>query len=192
MDGETPLANAIFQLLDENEAVNWTEELITANQAAINAGKFATESNGEYTATSEANQPQAGQPIYLRSVDDGTFEIKGLELSEWQPLKWDAASNSMVENGAKVTHDWNLKEVQAPDGYAILKDAEKFVIDKNSYFNEPTEVNQTPADPQLIQNNKLTIPQTGGMGTVLFVLVGLGLMAGALIAMKKRNESEQF
>lgn len=192
VDGQTPLAGAIFQLFDGETAVNWTAELITANKAAIDAGKFATEANGEYTATSGTNQPEAGQPIYLRSDNTGEFEIKGLELSEWQPLKWDAAQNAMVNNGDPITHDWNLVEVQAPEGYAILKDAHKFEITKTSYQKDPENLDLGLADPDLIQNSKLTIPQTGGMGTILFVLVGLGLMGGALVAMKRRNESEQF
>ena len=39
-----------------------------------------------------------------------------------------------------------------------------------------------------IANKKMTIPQTGGMGTVLFTVVGIGLMAGAVMAMKKNRE----
>ena len=39
-----------------------------------------------------------------------------------------------------------------------------------------------------ITNNKVTIPQTGGIGTVLFTVVGVGLMAGAVMAMKKNRE----
>ena len=39
-----------------------------------------------------------------------------------------------------------------------------------------------------IKNNDVTIPQTGGIGTVLFTVVGIGLMAGAVMAMKKNRE----
>ena len=39
-----------------------------------------------------------------------------------------------------------------------------------------------------IKNNDVTIPQTGGMGTVLFTVVGISLMAGAVIAMKRNRE----
>ena len=34
----------------------------------------------------------------------------------------------------------------------------------------------------------MSIPQTGGMGTVLFTVVGISLMAGAVIAMKRNRE----
>lgn len=39
-----------------------------------------------------------------------------------------------------------------------------------------------------VVNKNITIPQTGGMGTVIFTVVGVALMAGAVIAMKKNRE----
>ena len=43
-------------------------------------------------------------------------------------------------------------------------------------------------DAQQVENKNLTIPQTGGKGTILFTIVGIGLMAGAIVAMKKNKE----
>lgn len=39
-----------------------------------------------------------------------------------------------------------------------------------------------------VVNKNVTIPQTGGIGTVIFTVVGVVLMAGAVIAMKKNRE----
>ena len=39
-----------------------------------------------------------------------------------------------------------------------------------------------------VVNKNVTIPQTGGIGTVIFTVVGVALMAGAVIAMKKNRE----
>ncbi|MFX3737658.1 LPXTG cell wall anchor domain-containing protein, partial [Streptococcus suis] len=43
---------------------------------------------------------------------------------------------------------------------------------------------------QQIKTNKVTIPQTGGIGTLVFTSVGLSTMVFAFIAMKKRQSEE--
>ena len=41
-----------------------------------------------------------------------------------------------------------------------------------------------------VGNRNLTIPQTGGIGTVIFTAIGLAIMASAIIAIKKRQATE--
>ena len=174
-DGTTNgLEDAVFQLFDGATEVKWTDDLIKANKTAIDAGKFSTDANG--TATSTANQAQVGQPIYLRSIASGEFEIKGLAFSSFQKQKWDNATSNLTNDGSPVTHDWKLKEVKAPSNYAKIETEIQFTVNATSY---------TQADE--IKNKKLTIPQTGGMGTIIFTVVGLSLMAVALYALKKKK-----
>ena len=174
-DGTTNgLEDAVFQLFDGATEVKWTDDLIKANKTAIDAGKFSTDANG--TATSTANQAQVGQPIYLRSIASGEFEIKGLAFSSFQKQKWDNATSNLTNDGSPVTHDWKLKEVKAPSNYAKIETEIQFTVNATSY---------TQADE--IKNKKLTIPQTGGMGTIIFTVVGLSLMAVALYALKKKE-----
>ena len=61
-------------------------------------------------------------------------------------------------------------------------------IAAKSYYQDPDAKQLVAADPDKIGNKKLTIPQTGGIGTVIFTVVGVGLMAGAVMAMKKNRE----
>ena len=42
----------------------------------------------------------------------------------------------------------------------------------------------------LVKNKDLTIPPTGGIGTVIFAIAGIALMAGAFVAIKKRSAEE--
>ena len=97
--------------------------------------------------------------------------------------------------------DYTLVEIEAPKGYAIPADGQKFpfTVDKDSYSNLASNVNFGKDDiidssatdttkAQRLVNKKVTIPQTGGIGTVLFTVVGVGLMAGAVMAMKKNRE----
>lgn len=193
IDGtETPLEDAVFELHDDDTVVNWTDALIAANKEAIDAGKFAIKNGSAYEATSAAKQPTAGQPIYLRSIANGTFEIKGLEYSSWRKQKYDPGTNSIVDDTAipAITHKWNIVEVKAPNGYALNSTPVEFTVNATSYFVDPTIASPVDADPLKVNNKKVTIPQTGGIGTVIFAVVGLGLMGFAAYAMKRNSKED--
>ena len=188
-DGTKPATNEAWNALED---MKWTNELIAANKAAIEAGKFAKNTNGE--ATTAVADVKAGDTIYLRSVKDtGAFEIKGLEFSKYTPQKWDAAQKALVDL-AEVNNYYALKEVKAPEGFGLNENAIEFTIDKTSYYTAPDDVTvgttEGTADPLQVVNKELTIPQTGGMGTMIFMVAGLALMGGAFIAMRKRSAEQ--
>ena len=186
IDESKKLAGAVFELYDGADKMTWTKELIAANKTAIEAGKFATkadENKEEYTATSSTADLE-GKTIYLQSDSNGLFEIKGLEYSKWTKTLLD---NTTEEH----THDYKIKEVKFPEGYAGNKAEFPFAVDANSYKDNATGYPENTHDAQgnqLVKNKPLTIPQTGGIGTVIFTVVGIGLMAGAVMAMKKNRE----
>ena len=178
---------------DKVEALKWTDDLIKANEQAIKDGKFAikTENKEIYTATSESNKPTNGQIIYLRSNAQGEFEIKGLEYSTYTPKKWDADKKTLVDLPV-VNNYYAWKEVKAPATYGLLENHKEFTIDKTSYNANPdtAKSNVGDAKPEEIINKKVTIPQTGGIGTIIFTVVGITLMAGAVMAMRKSKSEE--
>lgn len=92
----------------------------------------------------------------ITSGEEGEFEIKGLAAGTYK-----------------------LKEVKAPEGYALLKEDIEFVAGKGTY---------TQGTRQEIENKNITIPQTGGMGTVIFTITGLLVMIGSVVAIKRRKE----
>ena len=120
------------------------------------------------------------------SGKNGQFEVKGLEYN-------------------KTGDAYHLKEVKAPAGYELPSNADdiaSFVVAKGSYAGklsgegQPDHVdykleNDTQdGQGQQIKNIKVSIPKTGGIGTVIFTVVGISLMAGAFIAMRKRTAEE--
>lgn len=205
---KTKLPGAVFELLDnkiegKDKAIKWTQALLDANAEAIKDGKFATDANG--TASSDKNKPGDGTPIRMLSNATGQFEIKGLELTNGYKVTYKKNQKnelirpleieSITEDNTPV-HEYQLKEIKAPANYALASDPISFTITHTSYGNNPlgikyNETNKEPEDAKAMQvkDTKLTIPQTGGMGTVLFTVVGLALMGGAFVAFRKNKKA---
>ena len=100
--------------------------------------------------------------------------------------------------GLDFAKDYKLHEIEAPKGYSLPSGGREYPFEVNaaSYDNlnltgDNAMIDSSTTDTkkaQRIENKKVTIPQTGGIGTVLFTVVGIGLMAGAVMAMKKNRE----
>lgn len=178
------LPGAVFTIYDGDTQIVWTQALIDANKAAIDAEKFCKNDQGEKF---DNDTPEVGQPIYLKSDNDGLFEIKGIEYSKWEKTELNGDTT-------EITHSYKLKEVKFPEGYAGNKDTEiPFTVDKNSYKTDATGYPANTHDEKgnmLVKNKDLTIPPTGGIGTVIFAVSGIVLMAGAFIAIKRRSAEE--
>ena len=101
------------------------------------------------------------------SGTDGYFKVTGLQKGAYE-----------------------LVETEAPKGYAKLTKPVPFTVDEGS--KGVTELKGEKLEDAKgftqVENKKVTIPQTGGIGTVIFTVVGIGLMAGAVMAMKKNRE----
>lgn len=82
---------------------------------------------------------------------DGRFEVTGLAYG-----------------------DYMLREIKAPNGFQKLTDDVDFEIDKDSY-------NNATALPIANSSKGGTLPSTGGMGIIAFIVIGLGLMAAAIV-----------
>ncbi|MGU8040060.1 pilin N-terminal domain-containing protein [Streptococcus suis] len=100
----------------------------------------------------------------FESKENGQFEVKGLKAGRYY-----------------------LEEIKAPNGYALLSNAVEFEVSPTSWGD--SEVLSETNFLQ-IRNKKVTIPQTGGIGTLVFTVVGLSVMAFAYIAMKKRQTED--
>lgn len=109
----------------------------------------------------DANPPT--NAFTFTTGEDGKFAIVGLESGSYF-----------------------LKETQAPVGYVKLTNNIDFTVNETSW----EDANGIDFHTK-VPNSKVTIPQTGGIGTILFTLAGATLMGGAVFAMKKRDEDEE-
>ena len=143
-------------------------EAVRVAQEAYN--KAFREAAGQYELVDKKDKDTANL-VRLISDADGKFEITGLSAGEWY-----------------------LEETKAPATFAKLEADVKFNVAEGSYNGTaqeyPYEKENTQHYGLKVENKKVTIPQTGGIGTAIFAVAGIALMAGAVIAMKKNRVEE--
>ncbi len=145
---------------------------IATAQEAYNKAVVAAAQQYKWVETTDTT----AERVKLVSDGQGKFEITGLAYGTYY-----------------------LQETKAPKGYALNDARYKFEIKAGSYKATEGGVTYESDDPvsdktvggaQRVDNRKVTIPQTGGIGTVIFTAVGIALMAGAFVAMRKRTAEE--
>ncbi|HFV0186686.1 TPA: isopeptide-forming domain-containing fimbrial protein [Streptococcus agalactiae] len=181
-DGKERLAGATFLVKKDGKYLARKSGVATdAEKAAVDSTKSAlatvsekqkayndafVKANYSYEWVEDKN---AKNVVKLISNDKGQFEITGLTEGQY-----------------------SLEETQAPTGYAKLSGDN---VNATSYSKgsaqdiEYTQGSKTK-DAQQVINKKVTIPQTGGIGTIFFTIIGLSIMLGAVVIMKRRQSEE--
>lgn len=93
---------------------------------------------------------------------------------------------------------YKYKEIAPPKDYAKNETPVEFVVSSTSFatggnidYLSGNPVKTNDKDATQIINKKVTIPQTGGIGTIIFALVGIALMGLAVYAMKRNAKEEE-
>ena len=153
--------------------------------------------------------------VVLRSDKDGKFEITGLAYGDYKleektpPTGFAKLSGDIdftVAKGSYETGNISYEDIKvvkenATDNTELTKDADikgmkfadakaKFDANKDGKLTVKEFNEGLAKNAQQIINKKVSIPQTGGIGTVIFTAIGLAIMASAIIAIKKRQATE--
>ena len=190
--GETPEDKVIvftYELDTTKIDADNKKKLSGAEFKLINKdGKYATIENDKVTGW--VVDEKAGSTLV--SGDDGLFKVIGLDAG-----------------------DYKLKETKAPGGYNLISTPIDFIISATTtngqkwdgkpgsaltkleitVNNETTSGNTSTGIVTMNVENKSgsTLPETGGIGTTIFYVVGVILMlgAGVLLVTKKRMSSNR-
>ena len=139
------------------------EKLEKARDAAWNA---TLQNMNGFTA----DKKDAEGVLKLTSNELGQFEIAGLKDGSYTLVEVKAPDDYV--DATKATLEF---------GFTIGKDGEQNVKDIDFGIDDDTVTDNA----QRIINQKVSIPQTGGIGSLVFIVAGLAIMGGAFIAYKK-------
>ncbi|HEM4250430.1 TPA: SpaH/EbpB family LPXTG-anchored major pilin [Streptococcus suis] len=138
---------------------------VKANNGEVGTKKAARDAAYEALNMQWEWVTEKNQAFTFISSTDGKFEVKGLKAGRYE-----------------------LVETKAPEGYALPSNTISFDVNQGSWkdLNPQTAIEEH----MQVKNKKIIIPQTGGIGTLVFTVVGLSTMVFAFIAMKKRQAEE--
>lgn len=150
--------------------------------------KFVKESDGIYhvAAQDEANTDVAVDRVVSNS--EGIIQIKGLDVGTYTLTEVKAPDGYTLPSNPNTTI--TLSEGGKPDGTLDSIEADGTKVIKGSVGVDGTDDNQGNVG---ISNSTsdFDLPQTGGIGTVIFTVAGILIMSGAVIllvtASKKKS-----
>ncbi|HEL0016339.1 pilin N-terminal domain-containing protein [Streptococcus equi] len=183
--------------------------------------KADNEQNAEEKAYQEAEKKYqeeikkatTGKPNTLeiekaKKARDDAFK-KARTAYQWvddkeKAIKLTSNSKGQLELTGLAAGTYYLEELTAPIGFAKLQERVEFKVDLNSYNGHRDSSGQSLEDhiqyekgtpdfgyAQRVINKKITIPQTGGIGTVIFTVAGLAIMIGAGYVMIRRHRNDK-
>ncbi|HEP1351175.1 pilin N-terminal domain-containing protein [Streptococcus pyogenes] len=155
-----------------------------------------------------ADKPNFQAIEKAKKARDDAFK-KARTAYEWvtdkgKAIKFTSNSKGQFEVTGLAAGTYYLEEVTAPTGFAKLQEKVEFKLGFNSYNGHKDQSGQsleghtqyekgTPdfGYGQRVINKKITIPQTGGIGTVIFTVVGLAIMTVTGLMMIRRNKNDK-
>lgn len=195
-----------------NIAVTYTA---TLNEKAI-VGSTGTANEFKVQYTNDPDQDVDAQTVYVdtygftlqknnengAALEGATFKLYdaatgGNEVSFYTGI--DAANNVTGDTAVtEVTTDadghasfyglakgtYYLEETKAPAGYNLLKERVKIEVTADTTDAAITDIT-------IVNTKGFTLPSTGGMGTVIFTVVGIVIMVGAAIMLIRVNKKSK-
>ena len=178
----------------------YTEAIDKANQILAKSEDQRSEAEKtELAKLQNKTEGAEGSLLTLQKARDKAYEDLNMEWTETddekQAFVFTSNNNGQFEVMGLEQGTYKLVEIKAPAGYAVPSNPEKdFVVGPKTASTVDVDFryvgNEEANNAKFIENTKVTIPQTGGIGTIIFTAIGLAIMASAIIAIKKRQATE--
>ena len=189
-------------------------DAVNEKNAIVAKGEDATAAEKTKLETLNGAETVEGSIAKLKKTRDDAYKAFIFEW-DWTETKDDAFKFVSGKNGQfevkgveynKANDSYHLEEVKAPAGYELPSNADDvatFKVAKGSYagalegdntthldYKLEDEDNTKDGQGQQVKNIKVSIPKTGGIGSLIFIVAGLAIMGGAFVAYKKSQAVE--
>lgn len=187
-----PLAGAGF-ILYADEAMNTPVSMVKVDATATTDAYYRPATAAEITAgTGIVTEMDANM-----GNDNNTLSIRGLDVGSYYVKETKTPSGYYAPKGIfklDLTAERNARESLVKDlasgGFTETKEADRALIQKKSLN---AEKNRFEAD--LLNSSTPVLPTTGGVGTVMFTVIGLLCMGAALwfflFARRRREDGQE-
>lgn len=186
-----PLAGAGFTLYSDN-TMNTPVSMVKVDATATTDAYYRPATDAEITAGTgivtemDANMGNDNNTLSIRGLDVGAYYVKETKT----PSGYYAPKGIFkLDLTAKRDANESLVKDLASGGFTETKEADRALIQKKSLN---AEKNRYEVD--LLNSSSPLLPTTGGVGTVMFTVVGLLCMGAALwffLFARRRREDEQ-
>lgn len=186
--GHQPLAGAGFTLYAD-EAMNTPISMVKVDATATTDAYYRPALAGEEGAVAQmdANMGNDNNTLSIRGLDVGSYYVKETKT----PSGYYAPKGSFkLELTAERDASESLVKTLSKGGvFGALKDADRALVQRDEVNKG---LNRFEAD--LLNSSTPVLPTTGGVGTVMFTVIGLLCMGAALwffLFARRRREDEQ-
>lgn len=164
--------------------------------------KRADSETGELLAGAEFELKQDGRALKFKKLSDGHYVVDPAGETKLVTGEQDKMKGKIIIDGLNVG-DYKLKETKAPDNFNLMQGEKDVTIKQNGEALEKhllantndKEKSKSAYWYQTVVDKRISgLPATGGMGTTIFMVAGIAVMACAVVALmvvlKRQKRSE--
>lgn len=208
-DTETELlAGAKFVVVNKNAGSDQGKYLAVKSNAqkndelnALNAAKKALDAevdkwnkldaNGQKNDSTIKPEIDRLQKLYNEAFKKAAIGYTWVEKNDPNVVLLTSNSKGQFEIQGLAYGNYELEETVPPTGYAKRNNI-AFTVEKGSYESGTMKYDASANNKNAlrVENKKVTIPQTGGIGTVIFAVAGIALMGFAAYSIKKNSKED--
>ena len=186
-DGKQKVYTYGLNLTKKNSDNNVLSNAVFSVKRGDTKLKFIEDANEKGTYTLAKDQSAAGATDQLTTNDQGTFNIKGLDANVEYVLEETKAPSGYFRNHGSVA--FILTPAADTEGKltgaiksVTAKDEKGTALDNAGAWTCGIDQNKTAYVAVTLKDTKIPfLPATGGMGTVIFTIVGDALMILAIV-----------